>query len=57
MNSTILIHAAGVIGVAALVSLLAGCKGIPTKGEEEARHQAQAVAVGEDSIAIRRNRP
>jgi len=28
-----------------LALLLAGCKGVPTKGEKEARNQAQTVAV------------
>ena len=33
-----------VIGFAVLIALLAGCKGIPTKGEKEARHQLQDTA-------------
>ena len=33
-----------IIGVAVLIALLAGCKGIPTKGEKEARHQLQDTA-------------
>ena len=37
-------RSARVIGVFTLGSFLAGCKGIPTKGEKEARQQAQAVA-------------
>lgn len=34
----------GVIGALALALLMAGCRGFPTKGEKEARNQAQAVA-------------
>jgi len=33
----------GVIGVLGLASLLAGCKGFPTTGEQEARTQAQTL--------------
>lgn len=33
-----------VLGALALTWFLAGCKGVPTKGEKEARHQAQTVA-------------
>jgi cobalt-zinc-cadmium efflux system outer membrane protein len=33
-----------IIGALALALLLAGCKGVPTKGEKEARSQAQSVA-------------
>ncbi len=38
-----LTRAVGLTGVLAIGLPLAGCKGIPTKGEKEARHQAQAV--------------
>jgi outer membrane protein TolC len=40
------IRASSVVGVFALGLLLAGCKGVPTKGEKEARRQAQTVASG-----------
>jgi outer membrane protein TolC len=43
MKSFTLTRAAGLTGVLAIGLLLAGCKGIPTKGEKEARRQAQAV--------------
>jgi outer membrane protein TolC len=33
-----------VLGTLALASLLAGCKGVPTQGEKEARSQAQLIA-------------
>ena len=36
--------ASGLIGALALGLLLAGCKGVPTHSETEARQQAQAVA-------------
>jgi len=35
-----------VLGALALAWLLAGCKGVPAKGEKEARSQAQTVAAG-----------
>ncbi len=44
MNGFRLSRTAGVAGVAAAGLLLAGCKGIPPKGETAARQQAQAVA-------------
>ena len=35
---------AALIGAIGLTLLLAGCKGVPTKGEKEAREQTKAVA-------------
>ncbi|HEV2393185.1 MAG TPA: TolC family protein [Verrucomicrobiae bacterium] len=35
---------AAMAGLAALALILSGCKGVPTKGEKEARRQAQSVA-------------
>ncbi len=46
MNSVRPNRISGVLGALALASLLAGCKGVPTKGEKEARSQAQTVAAG-----------
>lgn len=46
MNSLGLTRLAGLLGILALASLLAGCKGVPTKGENEARNQVQTVAAG-----------
>jgi cobalt-zinc-cadmium efflux system outer membrane protein len=40
-----MMHASGLAGVLSLVLLLAGCNGMPTKGEREARSQARSVAV------------
>lgn len=42
-SSTLLRWLTGSISLALAVVLLAGCKGIPTKGEKVARQQAQAV--------------
>src|ERR1035437_8948815 len=39
-----LIGSSAVAGGLSLALLLAGCKGVPTKGEKEARSQAQTVA-------------
>src|SRR5215469_2020087 len=36
----------GVVGVIAIGLLLAGCNGIPTKGEKAAREQMKSVAAG-----------
>jgi outer membrane protein TolC len=44
MNSVRLNRISVVIGALVLALLLAGCKGVPTKGEKEARSQAQTVA-------------
>ena len=44
MNSLISSRTARLVGLFALGLLLAGCKGIPTKNEEAARQQFQAVA-------------
>lgn len=44
MKNLKLIRTAGLAAVLALGFLLAGCKGIPTKGEKAARKQAQAFA-------------
>jgi outer membrane protein TolC len=39
-----LMGSSAVAGVLSLALLLAGCKGVPTKGEKEARSQAQSIA-------------
>ncbi len=44
MISVKLMRNSAVVAVTALSLLLAGCKGVPTKGEKEARRQAQIVA-------------
>ncbi len=44
MPSRTLLRGAVVLGFMVVATLLAGCNGIPTKGEKAARQQAQAVA-------------
>jgi outer membrane protein, heavy metal efflux system len=44
MKKVLLIRSGGVVGLLAVGLLLAGCKGIPVKGEREARQQVGEVA-------------
>jgi cobalt-zinc-cadmium efflux system outer membrane protein len=46
MKSLAWVRTIGVVGIFSCGLLLAGCKGIPTKGEKDARRQAEAVATG-----------
>lgn len=43
MKHLTLIRTGGVVGLFGLALLLTGCKGVPTKGEKEARKQSQSV--------------
>ncbi len=46
MISVKVMRNSAVVAIPALALLLAGCKGIPTKAEKEARRQAEAIAAG-----------